>query len=100
MLTNSRDVAEFFEKDHKTVLKAIRNLLGQEAELDGLNFLPVSYMGENGQERPCYDMDRDGFSLLASRPLNFLAALFQCMPAPRLHRAVGALTGAVESSRN
>jgi Phage regulatory protein Rha (Phage_pRha) len=34
-------------------------------ELAGPTFRPTSYLDENNQQRRCFDMDRDGFTLLA-----------------------------------
>lgn len=63
---NSRDVAAYFGKRHDDVLKAIRNLLDQERELGVRNFAETPYVEpQNGQTYKSYDMDRDGFALLA-----------------------------------
>lgn len=67
---SSRDVAVFFEKRHDNVLQAIDALLQHEPKLRLLNFQ------ETVSERPnpsggapirtrCFDMTRDGFTLLA-----------------------------------
>lgn len=63
---NSRDVAGKFEKRHDDVLKAIRNLILQANELGVRNFAETPYVEEqNGQTYSSFDMDRDGFALLA-----------------------------------
>jgi Rha family phage regulatory protein len=66
-MTNSRDVAAFFDKEHRDVLKAIDNLLAQEPELALRNFAQGVYTlpGTGQQQHRCFDMDRDGFTLLA-----------------------------------
>ncbi|WP_049974165.1 Rha family transcriptional regulator [Azospirillum sp. B4] len=67
--TSSRDVADYFDKEHKNVLQAVDNLLRDAPELHGLNFQLNSYISSlrEGVTRECrsYDMDRDGFALLA-----------------------------------
>lgn len=68
LVVSSKQVAENFEKHHRHVLDAIRNLLegmpknGQTQQM----FYETTYVNEqNGQEYPMYLMNRDGFSLLA-----------------------------------
>lgn len=67
LVTDSRQVAEHFGKEHRHVLDAIRNLekgmpkIGQTP----LMFYKSTYINEqNGQTYPRYLMNRDGFSLL------------------------------------
>lgn len=66
LVTDSRQVADRFEKSHRHVLDAIRNLekgmpkIGQTPM-----FYETTYVNEqNGQTYPMYLMNRDGFSLL------------------------------------
>lgn len=66
LVTDSRQVAARFEKSHRHVLDAIRNLekgmpkIGQTPM-----FYETTYVNEqNGQTYPMYLMNRDGFSLL------------------------------------
>lgn len=65
-LANSRDVAAFFGKSHRHVLRDIDNLI-TDAGAPLPNFGQGSYTlpSTGNQEHRCYDMDRDGFSLLA-----------------------------------
>ncbi len=63
-MASSLLVAELFEKQHKDVLKAIRNLEIPD-EFCELNFAPVEYKDSKGEKRPSFNMTRDGFSLLA-----------------------------------
>lgn len=69
-MADSRKVAEVFEKEHKDVLRRVRNL-GTEAAAIGApewterNFAPSSYTDPTGRTLPCIHMTRDGFSLLA-----------------------------------
>lgn len=66
VVTDSRSVAEHFEKQHKHVLDAIRNLLGGMPKIGQTPmFHETTYVNEqNGQTYPMYLMNRDGFSLL------------------------------------
>lgn len=64
VVVSSRDVARVFEKDHKDVLKSIRNL-GCSPVFNGRNFALVEYLDAKGESRPEYLMTRDGFTLLA-----------------------------------
>lgn len=67
VFANSRDVAAFFDKEHRNVLATISSLIEQEPRLGLLNFQQGSYTLEStGEQRHrCYDMTRDGFTLLA-----------------------------------
>ena len=63
--TLSTQVAEYFGKLHKDVLKATRNLIESAPELNGRNFAPVEIKDAKGELRPAYRMDRKGFVLLS-----------------------------------
>lgn len=62
---DSRDVAAFFGKQVKHVHEAIRNLIAKEPSLGLANFRPFKIKDFTGESISHYDMDRDGFSLLA-----------------------------------
>lgn len=62
IVVSSRSVAENFEKYHKDVLEAIREILA--AEKTATNFFTESTFENRGKEYPMYLMNRDGFSLL------------------------------------
>lgn len=61
-------VAKFFEKNHKDVLRDIRNMIdpksGLSEEFTRLNFAPSKYEDSTGRKLPCFEMTRDGFTLL------------------------------------
>lgn len=65
-LTNSLLVAEKFGKEHKDVLKAVRNLIdGCAQNCADPMFGEATYTNaQNGQAYPMFLMNRDGFSLL------------------------------------
>lgn len=66
VFANSRDVAAFFSKRHRDVTEAIDNLIKAEGELGVRNFRHTPYVeASNGQTYRSYDMDRDGFTLIA-----------------------------------
>lgn len=62
-------VAEFFEKNHKEVLRDIRKIIdptsGLSEEFRQRNFAPSSYINNQNKKQPCFCMTRDGFTLLA-----------------------------------
>jgi anti-repressor protein len=84
-VTTSLKVAEVFKKNHRDVLKAIRELLegmrktSQAPEM----FIEYHYTNrQNGQTYPMYYMNRDGFTLLAmgftgSKAIEFKLAYIQ-----------------------
>lgn len=63
---NSRDVAAFFDKEHRNVLQAIDALVATEPKLGSAEFSATPYVDpQNGQTYRAFDMTRDGFTLLA-----------------------------------
>jgi Rha family phage regulatory protein len=65
ILADSRDVAAFFGREHKNVLAAIRDMIGKEPSLGELNFQPFKTKDLTGESTSHFEMDRDGFTLLA-----------------------------------
>lgn len=65
-VTDSLKVADVFGKQHKDVLRAIRNLFdtAQNCAVQKW-FFETTYIAENGKGNPMFLMNRDGFSLLA-----------------------------------
>lgn len=65
-ITTSLKVAEKFEKQHKDVLESIRGLQSSMSTADfSALFSETTYRASNGKSNPMYEMNRDGFSLLA-----------------------------------
>lgn len=62
LVTTSLKVAEHFQKEHKHVLENIRKLA---AEKSAAKFFKETTYLDRGKNYPMYEMDRDGFSLLA-----------------------------------
>ena len=65
VLVSSRKVAEVYEKRHADIMRDIRNLIELVSEAE-CNFALGSYEDNNGQERPEYVMDRQGYSILVT----------------------------------
>ena len=65
VFASSRDVAEFFGKRHDHVIRDIRNLIESEPKLGLLNFGEFKNKDLTGTHTSHYNMDRDGFTLLA-----------------------------------
>ena len=63
-ITTSRNVAENFDKNHRDVLRDIRNLTAQNSAMKNM-FFETTYKNSRGQEHPEVLMNRDGFTLLA-----------------------------------
>lgn len=61
-------VAEFFDKQHKHVLRDIAKITeptsGLSEEFIKNNFTADSYKDKTGRKLPCYQMTRDGFTML------------------------------------
>ena len=58
-------VAEYFEKRHDNVMSAIGKLLEEQDIAARLNFKVSTYTDSTGRILPMYELDRDGFTLLA-----------------------------------
>lgn len=64
-VTDSVKVAKVFEKQHKNVMKSIRNILGSAQNLANQKwFAETTYTDAQGKRQPMFLMNRDGFSLL------------------------------------
>lgn len=74
-VTDSLRVARAFGKEHKSIIRTIRTLMGSAQNCAGLGsaensaharwFYESSYLDAQGKQRPMFVMNRDGFSLLA-----------------------------------
>ena len=64
VVTTSLNVAEIFEKEHRDVMKSIRNLTAQNFAVKKM-FVEESYLNSRNQQQPMFYMNRDGFTLLA-----------------------------------
>lgn len=62
VFANSLQVAEVFEKRHTHILDTIKAL--PQDDFNERNFALVEYLDKKGEARPCYNLTRDGFSLL------------------------------------
>lgn len=64
--TNTLIIAEHFGKQHKHVMRDIRELIAEcPEEFSRSNFGPVEYYDSKGEKRPMYEITRDGFMLLS-----------------------------------
>ena len=66
LVTTSRNIAEVFDKNHKDVLRDIRNILEStiDKEFSERNFAPSEFTTERGKTYPEYLLTRDGTMLL------------------------------------
>lgn len=63
IVVSSKDLAEHFNKDHKNILRDIREILSAQNRAN--EFFHEESYSYNGRCLPMYLMNRDGFSLLA-----------------------------------
>ena len=61
VVVSTVEIARHFEKNHKNILRAIRNLDCSE-EFTRLNFELISYQDANNKTQPCYLLTKDGFA--------------------------------------
>ena len=62
----SLEVAELTGKNHKEVLRDIRNIISQMDEINQRNFAPVKYKDAKGEERPMFNLTKEGCLCLVS----------------------------------
>lgn len=66
LTTSSLGVAVRFSKQHKDVLEKISNIIAEmnSAEFSAQYFIESIYIDNSGKSNKCYELTRDGFSLL------------------------------------
>ena len=62
--TTSRVIAEKFGKEHKVVLRAIRDLIAKNEDWGVHNFAPFKISDLTGESTSHYEITRDGYSML------------------------------------
>jgi Rha family phage regulatory protein len=62
-ITNSLLVSQKFGKEHKDVLRTIRNLTAENCAVLSM-FYETTYYNEQNKQQPMFVMNRDGFTLL------------------------------------
>lgn len=62
----SKEIADLTGKEHKIVMRDIRNLIDQLGENNGYIFVLVEYTDAKGEKRPMYELDKKSCLLLAS----------------------------------
>ena len=63
-VTTSLKVAASFEKNHRDVMRSIKNLTAQNCAVGNM-FAESTYVNKQSHEQPMFYMNRDGFTLLA-----------------------------------
>lgn len=108
VVTTSRKVAEVFEKQHKNVLLAIRELEVPE-DFGRLNFQPAEYEAVNNLGKtvkyPEYLITRDGFTILAmgftgKKAMEFKIAYINAFNAMEAELKEGKLIAETERKQN
>lgn len=64
LLASSREIAKNFDKEHKHVMEAARNLMAENSAVKSM-VMENEYVNSRGQTFPEYLLTRDGFTLLA-----------------------------------
>ena len=76
LFVTSQEISHRFGKQHKDVLRAIREL-DCTPEFNQRNFAPVEYRDGKGEKRPSYEITRDGFVFLCMGFTGHQAALWK-----------------------
>ena len=64
-MTNSKNVADKFCKQHRLILDSVRRIIANEPEFGRANFCASSYTSDQNKVLECFEMTRDGFSMVA-----------------------------------
>jgi Rha family phage regulatory protein len=66
-MVSSKQVADHFEivGGHRYIMSVIRKLLIESGEFGVQNYLQSSYVSKQNKKLDCFDMTRDGFTLIA-----------------------------------
>ena len=65
VFANTRDVADYFEKRHADVLRAVNNIKSRiESDFSERNFALAEYKDAQGKPRKSYNMTQEGFSFV------------------------------------
>jgi Rha family phage regulatory protein len=83
--TSSRLIAQYFNKQHKDVLRAISNLDCTE-EFNRRNFSPIFFTDNYGREQSEFAISRDGFTFLVMGFTGRKAAKFKKDFIPEFNR--------------
>lgn len=78
-VTNSREVAEMIEKEHKNLIRDIRNYAEvlQGSKLSSENFFIESeYINSRNQKQPCYLLTKQGCEMVANKMTGEKGILF------------------------
>lgn len=103
-LTTSREVADYFGKNHAHILRDIRATLEQlnetpeGREFNQSNFGLVEYLDSKGERRPAYTLTRDGFTLLAMGFTGAKAMQFKVAYINAFNRMAGMISGAAHAA--
>lgn len=62
----SLEIAEVTGKEHKIVLRDIRNLIDNLKDINGYKFVLVEYQDKKGEMRPMHELGKKECLLLAS----------------------------------
>lgn len=65
VVVTSKQVSDHFGKIHRDVMRAIRDEMKTAGDFGVRNFTQSSYISLQNKKLDCYEMTRDGFSLLA-----------------------------------
>lgn len=61
----SHEVADKFEKEHRTIYRKIDDLMVSHPDFGAANFGATSYTTGQNKTHKCYQMTRDGFCMIA-----------------------------------
>lgn len=64
-MVSSKNIADKFDKQHRDLLVKIRKIIKMNSDFGERNFSLSSYISDQNKELPCYNMTRDGFTMLA-----------------------------------
>lgn len=99
LVTDSRDIAEMVGRDHKDVLRDIRNIISQlgESKIAQSYFIESTYKNSQNKELPCFLLTKKGCELYATRMTGEKGTLFAMTYIERFNEMEQQLTNPVNS---
>lgn len=65
VFTTSQKIANYFGKNHKNVLRKIRQTISEcPDDFSRLNFEPADFIDKNGEVQPMFKLSKDGYMLV------------------------------------
>lgn len=91
----SHEVAERFNKEHRTIYRKINDLISSQPIFGNANFGATTYTTGQNKTHKCYQMTRDGFAMIAMSLTGKEAEEWKVKYINAFNKMESALTGVI-----